>query len=187
MGYEQHRAAQKYQHHRETYCSSMFTATEQQKACIEEKQDATEYLPWGYKLFIWPEGITAWAIILTGFAIAWQAIETRKAAIATADAARSTRDSVRIAQSKDRGRIRIELLQPKITPLVVPSLQGMTLYHLQLKLILEGGSEATIIESKELGRICSKGVQPSSAKLIQSTWPRVVNPKQIPLNLSPPY
>ena len=59
---------------------------EQKKACVEEGANAHDYLPWGYELFSWPEGITTWAIILTGFAIAWQSWETRKSAKATRDA-----------------------------------------------------------------------------------------------------
>jgi len=80
MAYQQHRAADKYKNHRAEYCSALTATAEQKEACIEERTSARDYLPWGYELFSWPEGITTWAIILTGFAIAWQSYETRKAA-----------------------------------------------------------------------------------------------------------
>jgi hypothetical protein len=83
MAYQRHRATEEYRDHRATYCTA-FMATEEEKiACEEEKENADDYLPWGYKLFEWPEGITAWAIIITGFAITWQAIETRRSAEAS--------------------------------------------------------------------------------------------------------
>jgi hypothetical protein len=80
MAYQQHRAADKYKNHRAEYCSTLTATVEQKEACIEERTSARDYLPWGYELFSWPEGITTWAIILTGFGIAWQSFETRKAA-----------------------------------------------------------------------------------------------------------
>jgi hypothetical protein len=86
VAYKQHRAAEKYKAHREEYCSSIIATTEQKKSCEEEGASARDYLPWGYELVAWPEGITTWAIILTGFAIAWQSWETRKSARATRDA-----------------------------------------------------------------------------------------------------
>ncbi len=70
-------------------------------ACEEEKANADDYLQWGYKLFEWPDGITAWAIIATGFVIAWQSYETRKSAEAA-------RDSIRIQEAGMRQWIDIE-------------------------------------------------------------------------------
>jgi hypothetical protein len=80
VAYEQHCAAEEYKHHRAEYCSALIATAEQKKSCIEERASAQDYLPWGYELFRWPEGITTWAIILTGFAIVWQSNETRRAA-----------------------------------------------------------------------------------------------------------
>ena len=77
---QQHRAAEKYKRHRQEYCSALVALPEQKKACIEKGASANDYLPWGYELLIWPEGMTTWAIIATGFFIAWQSFETRKAA-----------------------------------------------------------------------------------------------------------
>src|ERR1700677_610594 len=81
--YKQQRAAEEYKSHHEEYCSALTATAEQKKACIEKRAGAQDYLPWGYELFRWPDGITAWAIIVTGFFIGWQARETRKAAEAT--------------------------------------------------------------------------------------------------------
>jgi hypothetical protein len=83
VAYQQHNAAEKYKCHRAEYCASLLATAEQKKACIEEGANAHDYLPWGYELFGWPEGITTWAIIATGFVIGWQAWETRRAAEAS--------------------------------------------------------------------------------------------------------
>jgi hypothetical protein len=81
VAYKQHSAAEEYKHHRAEYCAALGSASaEQKKSCIEERASAQDYLPWGYELFRWPDGITTWAIIATGFVIGWQAWETRKAA-----------------------------------------------------------------------------------------------------------
>lgn len=45
--------------------------------------DCSPKSPCWHILLVWPEGITAWAIILTFAVIGWQADETRKAALAT--------------------------------------------------------------------------------------------------------
>ena len=82
VAYQQHRAAKQYRAHRAEYCSTLVATPEQKEACEEEGTSAKDYLPWGYELFGWPEGVTTWAIIATGFFIAWQAVETRKAAAA---------------------------------------------------------------------------------------------------------
>lgn len=77
VAYKQHCAAEKYKAHREQYCAALMVSAEQKKACAEEGAGARDYLPWGYNLVAWPDGITTWAIIFTGFVIAWQAWETR--------------------------------------------------------------------------------------------------------------
>lgn len=87
VAYRQQRAAELYRLQRGEYCSSLLASSEQKKACKEEHTSAADYLPWGYKLVAWPDGITAWAIIFTGFFIAWQAYESRRAAVSSANAA----------------------------------------------------------------------------------------------------
>jgi hypothetical protein len=77
---QQHHASEKYKAHHEEYCAAVEHTAEQNKACEEEGASARDYLPWGYILVSWPEGITTWAIIFTGFAIVWQSWETRRAA-----------------------------------------------------------------------------------------------------------
>jgi len=80
VAYEQHSDTEKYKRHREEYCAAFTTSTEQKEACTEEGASARDYLPWGYNLVSWPEGITTWAIIFIGFAIVWQSWEARKSA-----------------------------------------------------------------------------------------------------------
>ena len=82
-------------------------SAEQKKACIEEGASAKDYLPWGYELISWPDGITLWALILTGFAIVWQSYETRKAAIATQVSANATNSQIRMMKDKERARITV--------------------------------------------------------------------------------
>lgn len=86
MAYQKHGATKQYRDNRATYCAAFMSSEDQKIACEEEKASADDYLQWGYELFEWPDGITAWAIIATGFAIAWQSSETRKAAKTSRDA-----------------------------------------------------------------------------------------------------
>jgi hypothetical protein len=79
VAYKQHDAVEKYRRHHQEYCSALVASAEQTKACTEEGTSAKDYMPWGYELVAWPDGITTWAIIFTGFAIVWQSWETRKA------------------------------------------------------------------------------------------------------------
>ena len=120
MAYQQHRASERYRDNRALYCAA-FMMTEQQKiACEEEKASADDYLPWGYKLFKWPEGITAWAIILTGFAIAWQGDQTRRAAVATERSVAVARRQNDMMKDRERARIEIKpgtlLLEDEASP-----------------------------------------------------------------------
>jgi len=80
VAFQQHRAAQKYEHHRAEYCAALVAPVAQKEACIEKTASARDYLPWGYELVAWPEGITVWALLLTLMTIAMQTIETRKSA-----------------------------------------------------------------------------------------------------------
>jgi hypothetical protein len=113
---KQQTAAEKYHRHRKEYCAGMRSFTpEQEKACEEEADSSGDYLPWGYKLVAWPEGIATWAFLATLGAIIWQAVETRRAARATADAASATYGSVAYAEAqfhlmkeKERGRLDIQ-------------------------------------------------------------------------------
>lgn len=116
---QQHHAAEQYKNHRAEYCSTFFRTPEQQKACVEERTNAGDYLPWWYELVRWPGGITTWAIILTGFAITWQSSETRKAASASAESARIAQNTSDVLRSKEKPRISVALDTP--TP---PSLQA---------------------------------------------------------------
>ena len=107
VAYEQHYAAEKYKRHRQEYCSALAASTEQKKACIEEGTSVRDYLPWGYILVSWPEGITTWAIIFTVFVIAWQSYETRKAADAAAKSADAADKSIALQFRKERGFLEI--------------------------------------------------------------------------------
>jgi hypothetical protein len=61
--------------------------------CDECERDVEMHLPGWYRAFIWPDGITAWAIILTLMTIAEQTRETRRSAIATEKTVRLMRGS----------------------------------------------------------------------------------------------
>jgi len=81
VAYRQHCAAEEYKRHRAEYCAWLGSqSAEKEKTCTQKGDSPSNYLPWGYELFTWPEGITTWAIIGTGLVIAWQSFETRKAA-----------------------------------------------------------------------------------------------------------
>jgi hypothetical protein len=80
VAYEQHRAREKYEAKRKEACIALSITFEQKYSCYKEAQSRHDYMPWGYVLLAWPEGITTWAIIVTGFVIAWQSSETRRAA-----------------------------------------------------------------------------------------------------------
>jgi len=113
---KQQAATNNYKRHRKEYCASVRSFTpEQEKTCEEESNSPSDYLPWGYKLVAWPEGIATWAFLATLGAIIWQAVETRRAATATADAASATYRSVAFAEAqfdlmkeKERGRLDIQ-------------------------------------------------------------------------------
>ena len=96
---QQHRAAEEYEAAREKRCASSFPLDpEKQGTCKHERDGPGNYLPWGYILVAWPEGIIAWAIIVTGVFIAWQGYETRKAVKAA---------NAQIAMMKETERARL--------------------------------------------------------------------------------
>jgi hypothetical protein len=78
---QQHAAAKKYEAEREKRCTSTFPLDpEKQDACKHERDSGSDYLPWGYVLFTWPEGITVWALLFTLCVIMYQSHHTRRAA-----------------------------------------------------------------------------------------------------------
>jgi hypothetical protein len=87
---------------------------------------------------------------------------------------------LQMMKGKDRGRLRIDLDQPLIHPMVLKSMGNVSLYCLSVKIVLEGGSEAVIIDSKELGLICKAGSEPLHRELISGNWPRVINSSNSP-------
>ena len=107
---QQHRAAEKYEAEREKRCTSSFRLDpEKQDACKHERDIPGNYLPWGYVLVAWPEGITAWLLILTLGAIVWQSWETRKAAEAA-------NRGIEISKTKGRAKLLLspQPLNPKV-------------------------------------------------------------------------
>jgi hypothetical protein len=127
VAHKQHRATQEYKAHREEYCSSLGSNTpDQTKECREEGNSASDYLPWGYNLISWPEGITTWAIIFTGFFIALQALETHKAAEAT-------RDSIRLQEAGMRQWVNIVPI--RISRCVRPDRPGLCEVSLLFEII----------------------------------------------------
>jgi hypothetical protein len=68
------------------------TASSSTENCNKCEENVEQRFPSWYRLFGWPEGITAWAILLTLLAIAEQTVETR-------NAAQAARDSIRLQES----------------------------------------------------------------------------------------
>ena len=60
----QHAATEKYEAAREERCASSFPFdSEKQETCKHERDGPGNYLPWGYELVAWPEGITCVAAL----------------------------------------------------------------------------------------------------------------------------
>ena len=112
VAHKQHDAAEKYKRHRAEYCSALGSTPQQKKECIEKRTSARDYLPWGYDLVRWPEGITTWAILLTLGAIGWQGWETRKVAEATRDSICTQVKALRIAINTERPYLVISVESP---------------------------------------------------------------------------
>lgn len=112
---KQHRATEEYEAAREKRCASSFPFdAEKQDTCKHERDSPGDYLPWGYILLTWPEGITAWALLATLFVIAYQGYHTRRAAdgaLLNAEAAlkqaRLTEQQMALMFRKERGLLEI--------------------------------------------------------------------------------
>ena len=107
VAYKQHNATEEYSRHRAEHCATLSTASEDKKGCQEEGKSARDYLPWGYILVSWPEGITTWAIILTGVAIAWQSHETRRSAKATEISTIQAGRAYAVARNREKPRVSV--------------------------------------------------------------------------------
>ena len=70
VAYKQHYTREKYEAKRQEACIALSITSEQKYSCYKEAQSRHDYLPWGYILVAWPEGITTWAIIATVLVIA---------------------------------------------------------------------------------------------------------------------
>jgi hypothetical protein len=64
----------------DTSLTSSFSPSSSAESFGKCQQDAERRLPRWYRLFWWPEGVTAWAILLTLLAIGEQTHQTRRAA-----------------------------------------------------------------------------------------------------------
>jgi hypothetical protein len=88
---------------------------------------------------------------------------------------------IAVGVSKERGRLRIEIAQPDLNPIVLETLANVSLYRLQLKIVLDGLTEVKIIESTSLARICTEGREPIIHRLLGTDWPSIVNPESCPI------
>lgn len=169
---QQHRAAEEYEAAREKRCASSFPLDpEKQDACKHERDSPGNYLPWGYILVAWPEGITTWAIILTFVVVGWQAVLLRRTredvheqagwmktqAGHMEDQSKILRDSVAVAKqnadtaiaqiemvkSKERAQLRIEF-----DPLSLIYDQKREGYPVGFKVFLDGSTRATILNER---------------------------------------
>lgn len=80
----------------------------------DECSDPKEYMPWGYILIAWPDGITAWALLLTLWVIGYQSYHTRRAAdgaLLNAEAAlrqaKLVEEQVALQRSERRGVLEV--------------------------------------------------------------------------------
>jgi hypothetical protein len=89
-------ARRKYQGECQSKVSRILAANpKKDQAGSDECKDAKEYMPWGYILVAWPEGLGAWVVILTLIGIFWQSNETTKSAEAALKQAAATAASQR--------------------------------------------------------------------------------------------
>lgn len=108
-------ARRKYQSECQSKVSHILAANpKQNQAGSDECKDAKEYMPWGYVLVAWPEGLGAWVVILTLIGIFWQSNETHRAAegaLLSAEAvlqqARITEKQLALMFRKERGFLEI--------------------------------------------------------------------------------
>ena len=105
---KQHAAAANYEHDRRIWCNSTALTPPQKASCPDEGPQRGDYLPWGYVLVAWPEGIAAWGLLLTLGAIVWQAVETRRSAQAAAKAVAAANRQTNMTRDKERARIEIK-------------------------------------------------------------------------------
>ena len=96
--------------------------------------------PCWHKLLLWPEGITAWAIIATLFVIGWQAWETRRSADATNNAAQAALLNTQISIRSARAWIVIKVESA-----------GKNKFH--FKAVNVGGTPANIISIRGFPRV----------------------------------
>jgi hypothetical protein len=83
VAYAYYQASVKYQRECEEQASRVGALSTQKTNRANDCQDPKDYMPWGYVLIAWPEGITVWAIIFTLIAIAVQTYHTRRSAEAS--------------------------------------------------------------------------------------------------------
>lgn len=82
--YEEHKASDTYKRACESQMSTVSPPGNNNNADSQHDcQDPKKYMPWGYVLIAWPDGITVWALLATLCALVYQSNETRKAANAT--------------------------------------------------------------------------------------------------------
>ena len=102
-------ARSKYQRECQSEVSHILAANPtKDQHCSDECKDAKEYMPWGYILISWPDGITVWALLLTLGAIVYQAIETGNAARGAERAADATLAQTQLMRDKERARLIVE-------------------------------------------------------------------------------
>jgi hypothetical protein len=108
MAGEYESARRKYQRECQSKVASVLSAdAKKNQASSDECQDAKEYMPWGYVLISWPDGITLWALLATLAAIVYQGYHTRNAALGAIRAAEETKRSVDLTMHMQRARMAV--------------------------------------------------------------------------------
>lgn len=115
MAGQYEKARRKYQRECQSEVSRIFaTHPTNNQASPNECKDAKEYMPWGYILISWPDGVTVWALLATLGTIIYQSYQTRRSADATAESANAAYGSLTFMEAqfeltKERERARLEL------------------------------------------------------------------------------
>jgi hypothetical protein len=82
--------------------NSPTTFSKSDKQSQDNTQKPSRNLPSWHRLFTWPDGMTAWAILLTLWAVAWQSNETRKAAQAALTTANAAKTQIKVMRTQAR-------------------------------------------------------------------------------------
>jgi hypothetical protein len=106
--------------------------------CDKGADNAARHLPRWYRMFGWPEGITAWAILLTLFAIAEQTSATKDATSAAYRSLVFAQAQFELMKEKDRAKLDVSVDQNDLEV----GVEGENLLHLTSTLLVRNVGES---------------------------------------------